>query len=63
MSPRGIRILARISSLPGIFDGFGWADRCRWGSMSYLDLTEEDIGAAQTELDTPHHTLGQLVFS
>lgn len=29
--------------------------------MSYLDLTEDDLIAAQTEIDAPHAKLGQWV--
>jgi hypothetical protein len=33
----------------------------RWGSLIYLDLTEQDIAEAQKELDTPRAKLGQWV--
>ena len=35
----------------------------RWGSMSYLELTEEDITVAQNEIDTPQAKLGQWVLT
>lgn len=31
--------------------------------MSYLELTPEDINAADTEINAEHHKLGQLVYS
>ena len=31
----------------------------RWGSMSYLDLTDEDLCGAQKELNHTGHKLGQ----
>jgi len=34
---------------------------CRWGSMSYLELMDEDVQAAQKEIDAPHVKLEQWV--
>jgi hypothetical protein len=34
---------------------------CRWGSMSYLELMDEDILAAKKEIDIPHVMLEQWV--
>jgi hypothetical protein len=61
MSLRVIRIFPGISSLQGYSLIIGAKNR--WGSMSYLDLTEEDLDAAQKEIDQPQAKLGQWVLS
>jgi len=35
----------------------------RWGSMSYLELTDDDLYSAQKELSHPGAKLGQWVLS
>lgn len=35
----------------------------RWGSMSYLELTDDDLFAAQQELSHAEPKLGQWVLS
>ena len=60
----------RYPNLPRDFEFAGYAiditpaiNSFRWGSMSYLDLTQEDLNAAQAELDVPNPRLGQWVHS
>jgi len=59
----------RYPNLPRDFEFAGYGPSvlvgadCRWGSMSYLELMDEDILAAQKEIDTPHVKLEQWVVS
>jgi hypothetical protein len=61
MSQRVIQIFREILSLQGNFIHF--LAENRWGSMSYLDLTQEDLDAAQKEIDRPQTKLGQWVLT
>ena len=61
MFQRVIQIFREILSLQGNFIHF--LAENRWGSMSYLELTDDDLFAAQQELSHAEPKLGQWVLS
>jgi hypothetical protein len=56
-----IRIFSTTLSLQGLLPLRGVING-RWGSMSYLELTDDDIQSAKSEIQAPTSQLGVFVL-